>query len=73
VKIIIEKHGRRFLGYIVGVPGVNTQGRTIPSTLRNLAEAYQLVMESNAALKRQGGSKLLHSKKGREARGGCTT
>jgi predicted RNase H-like HicB family nuclease len=59
---VLEKHGRWYVGSVKGVPGVNTQGRTIPSTLRNLAEAYQLIAEANEAMKRQGGGKPPHSK-----------
>jgi len=44
---VIEKHGRWYVGYIKQIPGVNTQGRTVCSTLRNLAEAFQLVQEEN--------------------------
>ncbi len=57
---VIEKHGRWYVGYIKQVPGVNTQGRTVSSTLRNLADAFRLVQEENRRLakKRKANSSL---------------
>lgn len=42
---VIQKHGHWYVGYIRQIPGVNTQGRTVPSTLRNLADAFRGIME----------------------------
>jgi predicted RNase H-like HicB family nuclease len=47
---VIEKHGPWYVGYIKQIPGVNTQGRTVSSTLRNLADAFRLVQEENRRL-----------------------
>jgi len=44
---VIEQHGIWYVAYIKEIPGVNTQGRTVSSTLRNLAEAFQLIQEEN--------------------------
>ncbi|HEV8385319.1 MAG TPA: type II toxin-antitoxin system HicB family antitoxin [Candidatus Acidoferrales bacterium] len=57
---VIEEHGGWYIGYIKGIPGVNTQGRTVASTLRNLADAFRLVQEDNRriAKKRKADSSL---------------
>lgn len=57
---VIEKHGHWYVGYINQVRGVNTQGRTISSALRNLADAFRLVQEENRRLakKRKADSSL---------------
>jgi len=47
---VFEKHGRWYIGYVEEIPGVNTQGRTLAETRRNLREALQLVLEVNREL-----------------------
>lgn len=44
------KRGKWYLGYVEEIPGVNTQGRTLAETKRNLKEALVLVLEANRAL-----------------------
>ena len=44
---VIQKHGKWYVAYIKEIRGVNTQGRTVSSTLRNLADAFRLVQEEN--------------------------
>ena len=41
------KRGKWYIGFIQEVPGVNTQGRTLTETKRNLKEALLLVLASN--------------------------
>jgi predicted RNase H-like HicB family nuclease len=47
---VIEKRGRSYVAYVEEIPGVNTQGRTLPEARRNLKEALQLVLEENRRL-----------------------
>ena len=47
---VIEKRGRWYVAYIVEIPGVNTQGRTLAEARRNLKEALTLVIEANREL-----------------------
>lgn len=42
-----QKHGRRYLGWVEEVPGVNTQGRTLREVKTNLREALRLVLKAN--------------------------
>ncbi len=44
------KRGKWYLGYVEEISGVNTQGRTLAETKRNLREALALVLEANRAL-----------------------
>ena len=41
---VIEKRGRRYIGTVEEIPGVNTQGRTLRELRRNLKEAIQLIL-----------------------------
>jgi predicted RNase H-like HicB family nuclease len=41
----IEKRGRWYIGTVEGIPGVNTQGRTLKELRRNLKEAIHLILE----------------------------
>lgn len=36
-----------YIGYVAELPGANTQGETIEETRENLAEAIQLILETN--------------------------
>lgn len=47
---VLEKRGRWYIGYIEEIPGVNTQGKTLVETRRNLREALQLILETNRTL-----------------------
>lgn len=47
---VYMKHGAWYSGYVEEIPGVNTQGRTLAETKRNLKEALGLVLEANRAL-----------------------
>ncbi len=44
------KRGKWYLGYVEEIPGVNTQGRTLTETKRNLKEALVMVLEANRAI-----------------------
>jgi predicted RNase H-like HicB family nuclease len=44
---IIEKRGKWYVATVEGIPGVNTQGRSIAETRRNLKEAIQLVVKAS--------------------------
>ena len=47
---VYEKRGRWHVGYVEEIPGVNTQGRTLAETKRNLREALTLILETNRLL-----------------------
>jgi predicted RNase H-like HicB family nuclease len=47
---VIEKRGKWFVAYIEEIPGVNTQGKTLAETRRNLKEALTMVIEANREL-----------------------
>ena len=47
------KRGKWHIGYVEEIPGVNTQGRTLAETRRNLKEALELVLEANRKLAHQ--------------------
>ena len=47
---IIEKKGRWYVGTVEEIPGVNSQGRTLPELRRNLKEAIQLILDSNRSI-----------------------
>ncbi len=44
------KRGKWYLGFVQEIPGVNTQGKTLAETKRNLKEALILVLEANRAI-----------------------
>ncbi|HEY6467911.1 MAG TPA: type II toxin-antitoxin system HicB family antitoxin [Candidatus Acidoferrales bacterium] len=48
--VVIEKRGRWYVGTVEEIPGVNTQGRTLPEIRRNLKEAIHLILEANRSL-----------------------
>ncbi len=47
---VFEKRGRWYVGYVEEIPGVNTQGKTLPEVRRNLKEALQLIIAANRSL-----------------------
>ena len=47
---VYVKRGNRYVGYVEEISGVNTQGRTLTETKKNLREALVMVLESNRAL-----------------------
>ena len=48
---VIEKRGSWYVAYIEEIPGVNTQGRTLVETRRNLREALALVVQAKQQLR----------------------
>ncbi len=44
------KRNKWYIGYVEEIPGVNTQGRTLAETKRNLREALVMVLEANRTL-----------------------
>ena len=50
---VLEKRGRWYIGYIEEIPGINTQGKSLVETRRNLREALQLILETNRTLARK--------------------
>jgi predicted RNase H-like HicB family nuclease len=50
---IYEKHGDWWAAYIEEYPGVNTQGTTLEEARENLAEAFQMVVETNREMSRR--------------------
>ena len=47
---VYMKHGQWYTGYVEEIAGVNTQGRTLAETKRNLNEALVMVLEANRAM-----------------------
>jgi predicted RNase H-like HicB family nuclease len=47
---VIEKRGKWFVAYIEEIPGVNTQGKTLAESRRNLKEALTMVIEAKREL-----------------------
>jgi predicted RNase H-like HicB family nuclease len=47
---VYQKRGKWYIGYVEEIPGVNTQGRTLAETRRNLKEALHLVLEANLSI-----------------------
>ena len=50
---VYKKSGKWYSGWIEEIPGVNTQGKTLPETKNNLKEALLLILETNRALSRK--------------------
>lgn len=50
---VYEKRGKWYVAYVEEIPGVNTQGRTLPETKKNLKEALRLILEANRELSRK--------------------
>jgi predicted RNase H-like HicB family nuclease len=47
---VFEKRGKWYVGYVEEILGVNTQGRTLKETRKNLKEALALILETNREL-----------------------
>lgn len=47
---VYVKSGKWYLGYVEEIPGVNTQGKTLTETKKNLKEALILVLQTNRML-----------------------
>ncbi len=47
---VIHKRGKWYVAYVEEIPGVNTQGRTLAETRRNLKEVLRMVLRANRAL-----------------------
>ena len=54
---IYKKSGKWHLGWIEEVPGVNTQGKTLKETKKNLKEALLLILETNKLINKKEFSK----------------
>jgi len=52
-----EKRGKWYIGYVEEIPGVNTQGKTLAETKRNLREALELILEANKELAQKSAGK----------------
>ena len=50
---VYKKSGKRYIGWIEEIPGVNTQGKTIKELKENLADALKLIIETNRLLSRK--------------------
>ena len=44
---VYMKQGKWYIGYVEEIQGVNTQGKTLAETKKNLKEALVLVIEAN--------------------------
>jgi predicted RNase H-like HicB family nuclease len=53
---VIEKKGPWYIAWVEEIPGVNTQGKTLAETRRNLKEALHLILEENRLLSKASGS-----------------
>ncbi|OHA45915.1 MAG: hypothetical protein A2541_02805 [Candidatus Taylorbacteria bacterium RIFOXYD2_FULL_36_9] len=51
-RIIIEKDGELFHGYVPALVGCHTSGKTIEETRKNLREAIELYLECLVKLKK---------------------
>ncbi len=47
---VYQKHGKWYLGWVEGVPGVNSQGKTFLEVKENLKEALSLVLETSKTM-----------------------
>ncbi|MDP3723088.1 MAG: type II toxin-antitoxin system HicB family antitoxin [Candidatus Omnitrophota bacterium] len=47
------RRGKWYVGHVEEIPGVNTQGKTLSETKKNLREALILVLEANRELAHQ--------------------
>ena len=43
------KHGKWHIGYVEEISGVNTQGKTLSETKKNLKEALSMVLEATTS------------------------
>ena len=49
---VFEKREKYWIAWAKGLPGANTQGRTLAEARRNLAEAIKLIQEANREFKK---------------------
>jgi len=47
---VYEKIGDIYVGYILELPGANTQGETLDEVRENLREAAEMIIEANREL-----------------------
>ena len=47
---VYQKRGRWYVGWVEEITGVNTQGKTLAETRKNLQEALSLIIEVNRTL-----------------------
>lgn len=47
---VYKKSGKWYIGWVEEIPGVNTQGKTLPEVKENLKEALVLILETNKLL-----------------------
>src|SRR3989338_3652502 len=57
--VIYKKSGKWYSGWIEEVPGVNTQGKTLIETKKNLKEALSLILETNRLISERSKGKSL--------------
>ncbi len=50
---IFKKTDNWWIGYVIEIPGANTQGRTLEEARENLKEAVKLILEAQEELMRQ--------------------
>ncbi len=50
---VFKKVPEGYIGFVEGLPGANTQGRTLKETRENLHEAVFLVIEANRTLAKE--------------------
>jgi len=50
---IYKKTGKWYLGWVEEIPGVNTQGKTLKETKKNLKEALLLVLETSKLINKK--------------------
>lgn len=58
----IEKRGKWYVGYVEGLPGVNTQGRTLKEVSENLKDAIALVLDAQQELRAKGAPTKVYRK-----------
>jgi predicted RNase H-like HicB family nuclease len=46
----IEKHDKYYIGWVDDVPGAFSQGKTLKEVQENLAEAIQLILETQTEM-----------------------
>ena len=53
VTAVYKKSGKWYSGWVEEIPCVNTQGKTLAETKKNLKEALLLILETNRLLSRK--------------------
>jgi len=56
---VIQKKGDWYVAWIEEIPGVNTQGKTLAETRRNLKDALRLILRENRKLSSKSNGKFL--------------